>query len=72
MDERHYRSEFEDDRKAVEIEMPNSVLRRLTTFVCEKASEWFSSEEGKAALKRNRDNARRRAKYAENKKGGLG
>lgn len=43
MDELHYRPECKNDRKAVEIEMSNSVLHRLTKFVCEKPSEWFSS-----------------------------
>ena len=48
MNELHYRPECKDDRKAVEIEMPNSVLHRLTKFVCEKASEWFRVRKGKA------------------------
>ena len=43
MDELHCCPECKDDREAVEIETSNSVLHRLTKFVCEKASEWFSS-----------------------------
>ena len=69
MDDIHYRPEFEQDRIATEIEMPKAVLDRLTLFVCRKASEWLSSEEGRKICKRNRENAKRRERYAAKKKG---
>ena len=59
---------LEQARVETEIEMPPDVLARLTYFLCEKASEWFSSEEGKAECKKIKDNAARRKRYADRKR----